>query len=691
MGKNISKVIFLVFFLFFSFVAKASSKTLPQVIFINHVRGEECCDKGSLDNFELQLKTFSDLELPAFFSLRYDALTDPQYQKLIKKYYKNDLFQFGVMLEVTPQLATNSFVEYKDTPENWFQAQNAFLIGYEQNDRIALMDTLIESYENLFDHEPEFSTAWQVDTFSLNYLQKEHGLLMHQIAREQWGLDSYTLDGGPPHYPYLASNKWAFNPDFSDNENLLIVRHTIDDSLYTYGDNTSAFTSQPNDYSLDKKDFGYFEKLLDQVLNQTHQIGFANLGLENSMATQYQKEYIKQIEKINKFVKEGRVSVVDNIKSLKSIYQSDKITIHEGNDLISNSKNKSFWITTPKYRIRLRFAGERVLITDLRVYHPHLEDPYLDTQAVNKGYFITPYLINDGIDFPQIKTASKVQKFLKIPMINSFQAEPKKDVNSQNNYLQFPNVTDFDSIKIPAKNTITYLNNDRNITFNFNQDAFEIKEISNAEIDYSGKNFDLNPISFSKNNNGGELSWKSGKDKSLRTHWECKEMICHFEFELTPQLFPQMIETQYPFIFPEKKIRELDKDKTIIYAHNRYAIAGRNPVRIVLVPQDKNGFPTSTKEEVIVTTTPQAKHVRIENQTASREYQFVDVNHEKPEAIKLNLQLDDINLPTQTIFFAPNCKKEIKYCITHPKQSWWFIKTVFEDKVRLKLLGEKQS
>ena len=151
MGKDISKIIFLACLFFFTFISKVSAKTLPQVIFINHVRGNECCDEGSLDNFELQLETFKENNLPAFFALRYDALTDSKYQELIKKYSKNNLFQFGVMLEITPQLAEQSFVEYKDTPENWFQAQNAFLIGYSQDDRVALLNTLIKSYENHFD------------------------------------------------------------------------------------------------------------------------------------------------------------------------------------------------------------------------------------------------------------------------------------------------------------------------------------------------------------------------------------------------------------------------------------------------------------------------------------------------------------------------------------------------------------
>ncbi|NCN87792.1 MAG: hypothetical protein GW941_02760, partial [Candidatus Pacebacteria bacterium] len=512
-------------FLCFLFLSgnNVQAKELTQVIFINHVRGEECCDIGNLDNFKLQLQTFSDLETPAFFALRYDSLIDPSYIKVINQYKDNDLFQFGIMLEITPDLAEKSFVEYKDSPENWFQAQNAFLIGYDPDDRLALIDSIIKSYNNIFKVNPTFSTAWQVDTDSLNYLQKEYQLQMHQIAREQWGLDSYTLDGGPPHYPYLASKQWFFTPDFSDHDNLLIIRHTIDDSLYTYGDDTSSFTSQPNDYSIDNKDFGYFERLLDQVLNQSQQLGFANLGLENSMDEKYQKEYFKQIEKIAEFTDQNKVEVVNDLKILKSHYQSENITIHQGSDLISGTDNQIYWVTTPKYRLRIRFQGSRVTITDLRVYNPYLEDPYRNQPAQNKGYLISPYLINDGIDFPEVKTANRVQQFLNIPMINSFAAIPKKDINSQKNYLELPNNSNFKQIILSSKNTISYPSESGTITFSFNQDTFEITGLNNKDINFKQNNFELNPIQFTKNNNGGEISWVVDDQDSHKTHWECQD------------------------------------------------------------------------------------------------------------------------------------------------------------------------
>lgn len=691
MSKKLKFVSLLVAFIFLNSAKLVSASQLPITVFINHVRGDECCDTGSLQTFKNQLDFFKQQNLPAFFALRYDALIDPNFQKVINQYKTNKLFKFGVMLEITPQLAEDSFVQYEGEIEHWYQAQQAFLIGYSREDRQAILDTIIKKYQSILKANPEFSTAWQVDTFSLNYLKETYGLKMHQLAREQWGLDSYTLDGGPPHYPYLASKKWFFVPDFEDKNNLLIVRHTIDDPLYSYGDHTSAFTSQPNDYAIDKKDFGYFEKLLDQTIKQTQQPGYLNLGLENSMSEIFQKEYQKQILKIKEFSEQNKLEVTSDIDKIKNTFSSQPITIHEGKNLITDLPAKVFWITTLKYRLRLRFNKDKTQITDLRIYHPDLVDPYMVNKAQNKGYLIVPYLINAGLNFPSASKPTFIQNLLNIPTLNTFSAEPTKDIPTANNYLELPPVTDFSSIKQPSLNTISYQSENKIITLDFNQSTFDIKQIKSGELKLNLPRFTKYPISANQNNNNGELFWQVEDKKSLKTSWECKESLCHFEFDLNPELFEKMVETQYPFIFPEKITRSLDLEKTVVYVHNRYAIAGRNPVRIVVSPQDKNGFPTSTKNETQVLSAPQADKIKIESQNTSREYQLIDVTQNSPAKINLQLQLDDLTLPSQNIYFAPNCKKEIAYCLTHPRQTWWYIKTVLSDNLRQKLLGENQN
>ena len=207
-----------------------------------------------------------------------------------------------------------------------------------------------------------------IDTETLNYIHKEYGVKIQQITREQYGTDSYTLYGGPPHYPYPASKNWLFVPDYENNDPVLIVRQTVTDPLFNYGDNTSTFTSQPNDYMKNKKTFDYFKSLLDQAIDQSdNQTGFAMLGLENSMEDKFQQEYIAQLELLGKRNSEGLVKFVI-VDEMVSFWKQNKISVYAGKDLINNFDWQAFWITTPQYRVRLIRKNKNLMITDIRLY-----------------------------------------------------------------------------------------------------------------------------------------------------------------------------------------------------------------------------------------------------------------------------------------------------------------------------------
>ena len=190
-----------------------------------------------------------------------------------------------------------------------------------------IADYLFATFFEKFSYYPAVTSAWMIDTETLNYIHKEYGVKIQQITREQYGTDSYTLYGGPPHYPYPASKNWLFVPDYENNDPVLIVRQTVTDPLFNYGDNTSTFTSQPNDYMKNKKTFDYFKSLLDQAIDQSdNQTGFAMLGLENSMEDKFQQEYIAQLELLGKRNSEGLVKfvIVDEMvsfwKQIKSVF-----------------------------------------------------------------------------------------------------------------------------------------------------------------------------------------------------------------------------------------------------------------------------------------------------------------------------------------------------------------------------------
>lgn len=448
------KIIILAIFIFFFlslFITKIkvnkqivpTTKTLSQVLFINQVRGGECCAKGTLDNLKLQINAFTKLNVPAGFALRYDVLTNKKYVDFLAeqsiKYPA--ITRLGLMIEVTPQLAKDAGVKYKEKESTWFEAQNAFTIGYPPEERKKLVDFLFKKFFENFGYYPNLTSAWMIDTNTLNYINKKYGIKAHQITREQQETDSYTLYGGPPHYPYPASYKWLLVPDYQRNNAPLIVRQTVTDPVYNFGDKTNAFTSQPNDYANDGKTFEYFKQLVYQALfNQPKgQTGFALLGLENSMDLKFQEEYLKQINYIASLKKEGKI-ILPDVSQLKTFWPEKKITVYYGKDLINNLDKFVYWITTPKYRLRLLLNNRELSISDLRIYDKTLVDPYLKIPAKKGGHWIIPKKevvnIYGKLTLPKIKNRDSliINPDNQQDFIFSYQDEKGKTITLENKF-----------------------------------------------------------------------------------------------------------------------------------------------------------------------------------------------------------------------------------------------------------------
>lgn len=409
------KKIFLILLFFCFLTSTVFAKDTPQVLFINQVRGEECCAKGTFDNLKSQTEKFITEKIPGYFALRYDVLTDEKYveylKQLIIKYPA--LINLGLMIEITPQLAKDSRVTYHNPESQWFEGQNIFTIGYQVNDRKKLIDQLFSIFKNKFGHYPNFTSAWMIDTDSLNYIHEKYEVIVHQITREQWGTDSYSLYGGPPHYPYPASTNWLFIPDFQQKNPVLILRQTVIDPLYNYGETKKTYTSQPNDYIFSGLDFIYFKKLINQALFEQKTTGFALLGLETSMDEKFQQEYFRQIEYIAQLKK--KVSYPD-LKELNNYWKQQTDTFYQGKDLINNTKNTAEFETTANFRKRIRTIEDKTYVTDYRYFDQKMTDPYNGYIAKKMGYWVVPFALdyshiyNKNNIFPETINDIKIEK-----------------------------------------------------------------------------------------------------------------------------------------------------------------------------------------------------------------------------------------------------------------------------------------
>ena len=137
----------------------------------------------------------------------------------------------------------------------------------------------------------------------------------------------------------------------------------------------------------------------------------------------------------------------------------------------------------------------------------------------------------------------------------------------------------------------------------------------------------------------------------------------------------------YPLLFPELSEHPLDTQNTYLYKNNRFAIAGRNPVRLVLFPLDQYGYPVTLKTEPTITSENKIDQIEVKAQSGYNGMLFLDFINGKPLKSQVTIEKDGWSTKLD-IYFAPDCKRDIVYCLKHPQQAVWYINSFIGDKVR---------
>ncbi|MBP7768823.1 hypothetical protein KA082_03255, partial [Candidatus Woesebacteria bacterium] len=140
-------------------------------------------------------------------------------------------------------------------------------------------------------------------------------------------------------------------------------------------------------------------------------------------------------------------------------------------------------------------------------------------------------------------------------------------------------------------------------------------------------------------------------------------------------------ETYRQLLFPEKQFESLDPTKTVLFINNDHSIAGRNPVRVVLFPKNTAGEEILLARYPSVTAQDSVDSISIKKQHESNGMLFIDLENSRPQKSLVTVEYESFK-KTIPVYFAPNCKSEKLYCLTHPIQAWWYMQTIRSDKKR---------
>jgi len=714
----------------------------------NQVRGSECCDEGSLSVFVDHLELARSRRLPTSFALRFDVLQDPAYRVVIQQVGSESQggnesgrpqVEYGGFLEITPGLAAAAQVPYSGPLEQWYEAQQAYLIGYPQEDRRALIDTYMSAFDELFGEYPSYTVAWMIDPWSLNYLRQSYGVKVHQITREQFGTDSYTLYGGPPHLPYFPSPNWALVPalDQSSAKSSLpmIIRQTITDPVYNYGDTSNSFTSQPNDYQLRGDTLEYFQHLFFQAHEQVASPTFALIGLENSMPEVAQEEFGRQLAVVqawqsaqpgqNQVLLASQVpevfgrSEVDVDQALgatddaqeSSSVESPSVPrpwlhVYAGTSLW-NKNEQAVWITTAWYRARVRLSAGEVFVSDLRLYSEAAPDPYQTESATKLGWWITPFLVDGSRFFNQ--EGKQVSSLLhgdtlenrpnsagtpsRITLVSQPQTvfQKLRGKRSEGELQLVYTATESPRLQILYKGqTVADFSATGFSTVEptFAIDVPQLQPVLEQMVDQLVWRL---PASNLSTNQGQSIQLAGGsKTPSLDREpiWGVKLQPSSTGQDWQPWMTTQATESvqlareQFPrLLFPEVSLTELSPTKSRLDVHNQFAIADRNPVRLIFFPQNRAGQPVYLEDLPTIEVADRSATVRLERPHGSNGMVFIDVA--SSEALQTDVSVASQGFSkTVRVYFAPDCKKSLRYCLTHPRQAWWYLQTKVRDWLR---------
>lgn len=665
-------LIFLSFFLAFIQINSPvfSQNNHPKIItFINQVRGRECCDAGSLDNLNFQIDNFDKHNLSATFAIRYDALGDDQ----ITSALKNSNHQIAGLLEIIPSLANDSQVSYVGNKDNWYLSKHAFLVGYEITERTKLIDTYMTKFKAVFGTYPTSTSSWMIDSYSLNYLEENYQITVHQITRDQWGTDTYTLYGGPFHYPYYASSNWPLVPG---NSEVLIVRQTVADPLYNYADRTASHTSQPNDY-LQNKDFKYFEDLLTQTLSQTHnQYSFALLGLENSMDVSFQQEYANQISWIKDFQDKNPNTQIVKASDLPNLLPNQSTSIVNGKDLVlKNDHLESFQINSSKYSARIIRIDNDIFITDFRIYSNDFSNITATKKSpTNNTYWITPFIIDSSRMVPSDTSTPRglIEKitniiYPKLPIYPVFNPIPDYKSN-QLLGIKLPEIIKDGSINI-SNQTITYQNHpDKQIEISIKEDQITISQPNSATVvgDQDGETpFSMFPkINWVDNT----LSWDNIyhlQINSTDNNTTITPIVSNNSYMIVTNL-------SLPAFYPDLIDSQTNIDNSFTIPHNKVALVSQNPIRLFIYPISDDGLPTTNKN-ISVTSNNPTDSIDIHLPNKNTDMTWVDVFSNSPGSRIITTKIDNQQVDIQSVYFAPNCKVNIGSCLKNPQDVIMYI------------------
>ena len=346
-----------------------------------------------------QIQLLKRAGLPATFALQYDALVDPDYQKLFKQQLPKDC-ELAAWWEIPQVLAEKAGLKWRGEHEWDPRANVGFSPGYSPAERRKLVDVYMADFKGIFGFYPRTVGSWYIDEVTLAYLADRYHIVASCNCKDQVGTDFYTLWGGYWNQAYYPSRVNAYMPAQSraGQINVPIFRMLGSDPIYQHGTTPGMFTLEPV-YPQAGGSTNWVDWFMDNLVQQPAlAFGFTQAGQENSFGWEAMKTGLScQIPLLAELSRAGKIRVETLAQAGQWFRRHHSLTPPTAVVALDDWRHenrRSIWYDSRFYRLNLLWQDNAFFIRDLHCFDEHLVSPTHDAAlaATSLAYETLPVM-----------------------------------------------------------------------------------------------------------------------------------------------------------------------------------------------------------------------------------------------------------------------------------------------------------
>ena len=143
--------------------------------------------QDDFDTIQKQIQVVRQYGLPATYALKYDALTDERYQKLLLE-NADPQDEISAWWEITGDLCEKAGVRFRGKVSEEFdeRVNSAYSIGYEPEERKRLVDAYMDTFHSVFGRYPRSIGPSPLDTATPESAPQKTGITPGASAPGCW-------------------------------------------------------------------------------------------------------------------------------------------------------------------------------------------------------------------------------------------------------------------------------------------------------------------------------------------------------------------------------------------------------------------------------------------------------------------------------------------------------------------------